>query len=81
MNSPQKRGSSVKRRPVHGVLLLDKPIGLSSNQALQKAKWPAWSHTTLPSATKAPGYAKASHTRESLGGRAIHVAGPTAPDD
>ena len=34
-------GKSVKvqRRPVHGVLLLDKPIGLSSNQALQKAKW------------------------------------------
>jgi tRNA pseudouridine55 synthase len=29
----------VQRRPVHGVLLLDKPIGLSSNQALQKAKW------------------------------------------
>lgn len=27
------------RRPVHGVLLLDKPIGLSSNQALQKVKW------------------------------------------
>jgi tRNA pseudouridine55 synthase len=24
---------------VHGVLLLDKPLGLSSNQALQKAKW------------------------------------------
>jgi tRNA pseudouridine55 synthase len=24
---------------VHGVLLLDKPIGLSSNQALQKVKW------------------------------------------
>jgi tRNA pseudouridine55 synthase len=24
---------------VHGVLLLDKPIGLSSNDALQKAKW------------------------------------------
>lgn len=24
---------------MHGVLLLDKPIGLSSNQALQKAKW------------------------------------------
>ena len=24
---------------VHGVLLLDKPIGFSSNQALQKAKW------------------------------------------
>ena len=24
---------------MHGVLLLDKPLGLSSNQALQKAKW------------------------------------------
>ena len=32
-------GTRVQRRPVHGVLLLDKPIGLSSNQALQKAKW------------------------------------------
>jgi len=29
----------VQRRPVHGVLLLHKPLGLSSNQALQKAKW------------------------------------------
>ncbi|GAB1387246.1 tRNA pseudouridine(55) synthase TruB [Melaminivora sp.] len=29
----------VQRRPVHGVLLLDKPLGLSSNDALQKAKW------------------------------------------
>lgn len=27
------------RRPVHGVLLLDKPRGLSSNDALQKCKW------------------------------------------
>ena len=27
------------RRPVHGVLLLDKPLGLSSNNALQKCKW------------------------------------------
>ena len=24
----------VQRRPVHGVLLLDKPLGLSSNDAL-----------------------------------------------
>ena len=32
-------GTRVQRRPVHGVLLLDKPLGLSSNQALQKAKW------------------------------------------
>jgi tRNA pseudouridine55 synthase len=29
----------IKRRPVHGVLLLDKPKGLSSNDALQKVKW------------------------------------------
>lgn len=36
MNAPRTR---VPRRPVHGVLLLDKPLGLSSNQALQKAKW------------------------------------------
>jgi len=28
----------IARRPLHGVLLLDKPIGLSSNDALQKAK-------------------------------------------
>ena len=36
MNAPRTR---VQRRPVHGVLLLDKPLGLSSNQALQKVKW------------------------------------------
>lgn len=29
----------VVRRPVHGVLLLDKPLLLSSNQVLQRAKW------------------------------------------
>ncbi len=29
----------VQRRPVHGVVLLDKPVGLSSNQALQRVKW------------------------------------------
>lgn len=29
----------IQRRPVHGVFLLDKPLGLSSNDALQKAKW------------------------------------------
>ena len=40
--SSQRRanqGQKIQRRPVHGVLLLDKPLGLSSNQALQKAKW------------------------------------------
>ena len=36
MSAPRAR---VVRRPVHGVLLLDKPRGLSSNDALQKAKW------------------------------------------
>lgn len=35
----QRHSTGVQRRPVHGVLLLDKPLGLSSNQALQKAKW------------------------------------------
>jgi tRNA pseudouridine55 synthase len=35
MNSPRAR---IPRRAVHGVLLLDKPLGLSSNDALQKAK-------------------------------------------
>src|SRR5437879_8706120 len=28
----------IPKRPVHGVLLLDKPLGLSSNAALQQAK-------------------------------------------
>ncbi len=36
MHAPRTR---VQRRPVHGVLLLDKPLGLSSNDALQKVKW------------------------------------------
>jgi len=36
MTAPRAR---VARRPVHGVLLLDKPLGCSSNDALQKAKW------------------------------------------
>ena len=35
----QARQARIARRPVHGVLLLDKPLGLSSNNALQKAKW------------------------------------------
>ena len=40
-NRPESMRQSrrVARRPVHGLLLLDKPLGLSSNQALQKAKW------------------------------------------
>lgn len=29
----------IPRKIVNGVLLLDKPLGLSSNQALQKVKW------------------------------------------
>jgi tRNA pseudouridine55 synthase len=35
MNQSRQR---IARRAVHGVLLLDKPLGLSSNDALQKAK-------------------------------------------
>lgn len=35
MTQPVKR----KRVPVHGILLLDKPLGMSSAQALAKAKW------------------------------------------
>ncbi len=34
-----ERGGKITRRPVHGVLLLDKPLGWSSNDALQKVKW------------------------------------------
>lgn len=29
----------TKGRNVDGILLLDKPIGLTSNEALQKVKW------------------------------------------
>ncbi len=36
MQLPQR--VRIPRRQVHGVLLLDKPLGLSSNDALQKAK-------------------------------------------
>ncbi len=35
-SDPNKK---VAKRPVHGVLLLDKPLGRSSNDALQRAKW------------------------------------------
>ena len=35
MNAPRTR---VVRRPAR-VLLIDKPLGMTSNQALQKAKW------------------------------------------
>lgn len=37
MTTPNSR-PRVPRRPVHGVVLLDKPLGLSSNDALQKVK-------------------------------------------
>ncbi len=38
MNAPRPQRPRIVRRAVHGVLLLDKPVGLSSNDALQKAK-------------------------------------------
>ena len=37
MNRPSR--PRITRRALHGVLLLDKPLGWSSNDALQKAKW------------------------------------------
>ncbi len=39
VSGPNDSPARVVRRPVHGVLLLDKPLGWSSNDALQKAKW------------------------------------------
>ena len=35
----QAARQKIIRRAVHGVLLLDKPLGWTSNDALQKAKW------------------------------------------
>ena len=37
-NTKKTQVKRVKRR-IDGVLLLDKPLGFSSNQALQKVKW------------------------------------------
>jgi tRNA pseudouridine55 synthase len=36
--APRRPLERVPRRPLHGVLLLDKPLGWSSNDALQKVK-------------------------------------------
>jgi tRNA pseudouridine55 synthase len=36
--NPRPQRPRIPRRALHGVLLLDKPIGLSSNDALQKVK-------------------------------------------
>ena len=36
---PRPARTRIVRRALHGVLLLDKPLGMSSNDALQKAKW------------------------------------------
>ena len=38
MNPPRREGGRPARRRLDGVLLLDKPLGLSSNQALQAAR-------------------------------------------
>jgi tRNA pseudouridine55 synthase len=37
-NSEPSRMTRIAYRPLHGILLLDKPSGLSSNQALQQAR-------------------------------------------
>jgi tRNA pseudouridine55 synthase len=36
---PKKTQQKIQRRPVHGIILLNKPLGLSSNAALQKVRW------------------------------------------
>ena len=38
MNPPRREGGRPARRRLDGVVLLDKPLGLSSNQALQAAR-------------------------------------------
>lgn len=42
-HSPQKSAQPLQykrpKKPINGILLLDKPLGFSSNQALQKVKW------------------------------------------
>ncbi|MDK9704401.1 MAG: tRNA pseudouridine(55) synthase TruB [Sulfuritalea sp.] len=38
MSAPQREGGKSRRRRLDGVLLLDKPLGLSSNHALQAAR-------------------------------------------
>ncbi|WP_180172095.1 tRNA pseudouridine(55) synthase TruB [Acinetobacter sp. YH12023] len=35
----KKASLKIQRRPVHGVFLLNKPLGISSNAALQKVRW------------------------------------------
>ena len=37
--APNERAPRRARLPIHGLLLLDKPAGLSSNAALQRARW------------------------------------------
>lgn len=38
MSAPPRQGAKLARRKLDGVLLLDKPLGYSSNQALQAAR-------------------------------------------
>lgn len=37
--APPQQQRKIVRQPVHGVMLLDKPLGWSSNDVLQKVKW------------------------------------------
>lgn len=39
MSAGQQRGRRRRGRDIDGILLLDKPCGISSNGALQRAKW------------------------------------------
>ena len=33
------KSKKIQRRPISGVFLLNKPLGISSNAALQKVRW------------------------------------------
>jgi tRNA pseudouridine55 synthase len=39
MTRTKSQQQKIQRRPVNGIILLNKPLGLSSNAALQKVRW------------------------------------------
>ena len=39
MTRTKSQQQKIQRRPVNGIILLNKPLGISSNAALQKVRW------------------------------------------
>ncbi|RYG01239.1 MAG: tRNA pseudouridine(55) synthase TruB, partial [Chitinophagaceae bacterium] len=39
MTRTKTQQQKIQRRPVNGIILLNKPLGISSNAALQKVRW------------------------------------------